>query len=223
MSNTIDRRMRLSVAFAPQAIATSGEHTIAEMRWFPVREPVSGNRYTLLAREDPFRADGMGRVRRGRGTGGQSAGEGVARQIGHAVRGHRPVFAARRRSRYGAAGYSSARRAGRRSIESWADPTRHKVRAFTDSNEAAFSAVGHRGRRNLPPATRAKPIRTRCTRWSKQLPEDRDFVLSGQRVAHGGRCGIRGPRRRGTAPAVVRRALFGGQCSRRSAKSPARR
>ena len=48
MSNTIVRRMRLSVAFAPQAIATSGEHTIAEMRWFPVQEPVSGSRYSFL-------------------------------------------------------------------------------------------------------------------------------------------------------------------------------
>src|SRR5215467_386630 len=45
------RRMRLSVAFSPQppqASAASGEHAIAEMRWFPVREPVSGNRYSLL-------------------------------------------------------------------------------------------------------------------------------------------------------------------------------
>ena len=48
MPNTIDRRMRLRVAFAPQAIATSGEHTIAEMRWFPVQEPVSGSRYSFL-------------------------------------------------------------------------------------------------------------------------------------------------------------------------------
>ena len=48
MPNTIDRRMRLKVAFAPQAIATSGAHTIAEMRWFPVQEPVSGSRYSFL-------------------------------------------------------------------------------------------------------------------------------------------------------------------------------
>ena len=48
MPNTIDRRMRLRVAFAPQTIATSGEHTIAEIRWFPVQEPVSGSRYSFL-------------------------------------------------------------------------------------------------------------------------------------------------------------------------------
>jgi len=45
MNHTITRRMRLNVAFAPQtARPDSGEHAIAEMRWFPVREPVSGNR-----------------------------------------------------------------------------------------------------------------------------------------------------------------------------------
>src|SRR5215467_3042701 len=49
MNHTITRRMRLKVAFAPQAARPdAGEHTIAEMRWFPVREPVSGNRYTFL-------------------------------------------------------------------------------------------------------------------------------------------------------------------------------
>src|SRR5262249_49558568 len=26
----------------------AGEHIVEEMRWFPVREPVSGNRYTVL-------------------------------------------------------------------------------------------------------------------------------------------------------------------------------
>ena len=50
MNPTITRRMRLSVAFAPQAAAAKPDaaDTVAEVRWFPVREPVSGNRYTLL-------------------------------------------------------------------------------------------------------------------------------------------------------------------------------
>jgi len=45
------RRVRLALGLAPQAAAAApqgGEHAIAEMRWFPVREPASGNRYTLL-------------------------------------------------------------------------------------------------------------------------------------------------------------------------------
>src|SRR3954462_8544134 len=50
MNHTITRRARLGVAFAPQAADRPGtaEHAIAEMRWYPVREPVSGNRYTVL-------------------------------------------------------------------------------------------------------------------------------------------------------------------------------
>jgi len=50
MNHTIARRMRLSVAFSPQAAAAKPDagDTVAEVRWFPVREPVSGNRYTLL-------------------------------------------------------------------------------------------------------------------------------------------------------------------------------
>src|SRR5258708_19430344 len=51
MNKPISRRMRLSVAFTPQAaaaMAQGAEHTLAEMRWFPLREPVSGNRYTVL-------------------------------------------------------------------------------------------------------------------------------------------------------------------------------
>src|SRR5436305_14294884 len=51
MHHTTTRRMRLRVAFVPQTAAAkpdAGEHTIGELRWFPVREPVSGNRYTFL-------------------------------------------------------------------------------------------------------------------------------------------------------------------------------
>src|SRR5260370_18600936 len=45
------RRARLARGFVPQvaaAVPQSEEHAIAEIRWFPVREPVSGNRYTVL-------------------------------------------------------------------------------------------------------------------------------------------------------------------------------
>ena len=45
------RRARLVAGFAPQAAAAAtrpGGLDIAEIRHFPVREPVSGNRYSLL-------------------------------------------------------------------------------------------------------------------------------------------------------------------------------
>jgi len=45
------RRARLTGGFVPQVASTvprSEEHVIAEIRWFPVREPVSGNRYAVV-------------------------------------------------------------------------------------------------------------------------------------------------------------------------------
>src|SRR5690242_16022268 len=47
---TMRRRARLRVAFAPQAAAAAkpAELDIAEIRHFPLREPVSGSRYSLL-------------------------------------------------------------------------------------------------------------------------------------------------------------------------------
>src|SRR4051812_45444174 len=51
MNHTLTRRMRLTAGFAPQAAAASPqstEHPISEIRWFAVREPVSGKRYTVL-------------------------------------------------------------------------------------------------------------------------------------------------------------------------------
>src|SRR5439155_19182584 len=50
MNHTIGRRMPRRVAFAPQTAVAKPDagDSITEMRWFPLREPVSGNRYTLL-------------------------------------------------------------------------------------------------------------------------------------------------------------------------------
>src|ERR1035441_8331969 len=45
------RRARLTGRFVPQvaaAVPRSEDHAIAEVRWFPVREPVSGNRYAMV-------------------------------------------------------------------------------------------------------------------------------------------------------------------------------
>src|SRR5580698_6128838 len=44
------RRSRLKDVFLAQAAVSNSEtaHAISEMRWYPVREPVSGNRYAVL-------------------------------------------------------------------------------------------------------------------------------------------------------------------------------
>ena len=163
MPNTIDRRMRLRVAFAPQAIATSGEHTIAEMRWFPVQEPVSGSRYSFL------------RVKTRSGlTGWGECAEAVERE----AKALEKEWLGRSATMYAAIDRSSplagaldmalldiVGKSCRAPVyRVLGGPTRHKVRAFTDSNAAAFSAAGIASR-NLHPATRVKLTRTRCRRW----------------------------------------------------------
>jgi hypothetical protein len=58
-------------------------------------------------------------------------------------------------------------------------PTRHKVRTYTDSAEAAFGAVGIA----LPKSAsrnQGKAYQNQRQALAKQLPEDRDFVLSAQ-------------------------------------------
>src|SRR3954451_15780147 len=50
MNHTMTRRMRLSAGFVAQAAAAKPDtgDTITEIRWYPVREPISGVRYTFL-------------------------------------------------------------------------------------------------------------------------------------------------------------------------------
>ena len=177
MPNVIDRRMRLKVAFAPQAIAPSGEHTIAEMRWFPVQEPVSGSRYSFL------------RVKTRSGlTGWGECAEAVERE----AKALEKEWLGRSATMYAAIHRSSplagaldmalldiAGKACRAPVYRFlGGPTRHKVRAFTDSNVAAFSAAGI----SVPkPASRnqGKAYENQVLALVKELPEDRDFVLCG--------------------------------------------
>ena len=181
MNHTISRRMRLSVAFAPQAAAAqagAGEHVVAEMRWFPVREPVSGTRYTFL------------RVKTRSGLTGWGECAYAAEQDAKALE---KEWVGRSATLYAAID-SSSPLAGALDIalldilgkacrapvyRILGGPTRHKVRAFTDSNEQPFSA----GTVVLPkPAARnqGKAFQNQVQLLIKQLPEDRDFVLSAQ-------------------------------------------
>jgi hypothetical protein len=101
--------MRLRAGFVPQAAAAnpqSAEHPISELRWFPVREPVSGKRYTVLRVRTRSGLTGVGRVRGCSGRGDQSSRKGLDRQVGHPVRRNRPIFPSRRRARHGDARHS---------------------------------------------------------------------------------------------------------------------
>ena len=210
MSNIIDRRMRLKLAFAPQAIATSGEHTIAEMRWFPVQEPVSGSRYAFLRVKTHSGLTGWGEC--------AEAAEREAKALEKGWLGRSATMYAgidRSSPLAGALDMALLDIVGKSCrapvYRVLGGPTRHKVRAFTDSNAAAFSAAGIA----VPkPASRnqGKAYENQVLALVKELPEDRDFVLSGGGSLTAGDAASVARAVEGLHPLVVRRALFGGQC-----------
>jgi galactonate dehydratase len=183
MNRTISRRRaRLGVGFAPQAAVAkpeAGEHIVEEMRWFPVREPVSGNGYTIL------------RVRTRSGLIGW--GE-CARAADHDVKALGQEWTGRSATLYAAIDRSSPLagaldmalldilgKACRTPVyRVLGGPTRHKVRAFTDSNVAGFSAAGILAPKSVS-RNQGKAYENQVQALVKQLPDDRDFVLS----AHG--------------------------------------
>jgi galactonate dehydratase len=176
------RRARLTGGFVPQVASTvprSEEHVIAEIRWFPVREPVSGNRYAVV------------RVKTGSGLTGwgecAQASEQDARAlekewIGRpatlyaAVDGSTPLAGALDMAMLDILG-KACRAPVYRVL---GGPTRHKIRAFTDSAAApGFHAVALEVPR---PAARnqGKAYQNQVQALVKALG-DRDFVLD----AHG--------------------------------------
>jgi galactonate dehydratase len=179
MNHTLIRRKRLSAGFAPQAAAATpaaGEHTIAELRWFPVREPVSGNRYTILRVKTRSGLVGWGECAQ---AAEQDAKTLEKEWIGRpatqyaAIDPTSPLAGALDMALLDILG-KACRAPVYRVL---GGPTRHKVRAFTHSNVPAFSAVG------IPapkPASRnqGKAYENQVQALVKQLPEDRDFVLS---------------------------------------------
>jgi galactonate dehydratase len=169
----------LTLGFAPQAAVAqpaSGEHPIAEMRWFPVREPVSGNRYTILRVKTRSGLFGWGEC----GQAGQQDTEALEKEwIGRpatlyaAIDHSSPVSGALDMALLDILG-KACRAPVYRVL---GGPTRHKVRAFTDSNVAAFSATTITAPK---PAARnqGKAYENQVQALVKQLPEDRDFVMS---------------------------------------------
>ncbi len=179
MDYSIIRRKRLSAGFAAQAAAATpaaGEHTITEMRWFPVREPVSGNRYAIL------------RVKTRSGLVGWGECAQAPEQDAKALE---KEWIGRPATLYAAIDHSSplagaldmamldiVGKACRAPVyRVLGGPTRHKVRAYTGSNTPAFAAVDIAAPK---PASRnqGKAYENQVQALIKQLPEDRDFVLS---------------------------------------------
>jgi len=180
MNHTISRRMRLSVAFVPQAAAkpAAGEHTISEMRWFSVREPVSGNRYALLRVKTRSGLTGWGECAQAAEQDAKALEKewsGKSATLYAAVDSSSPLAGALDMALLdilGKACHAPVYRV-------LGGPTRHKVRAFTDSDQAAFSAASITAPK---PASRnqGKAYQNQVQALVKQLPENRDFVLSAQ-------------------------------------------
>src|SRR5262249_36482972 len=156
----------------------AGEQTVAEMRWFPVREPVSGNRYTLLRVKTRSGLTGWGEC--------AQAAEQDAKKLERDWIGQpATLYAAISLSSPVAGALDMALldilgKACRAPVyRVLGGPTRHKVRAITDSNEAGFSAVAIAAPQ---PASRnqGKAYQNQIQALVKQLPEDRDYVLGAQ-------------------------------------------
>jgi galactonate dehydratase len=175
------RRARLARGFVPQAAAAtpSGEqHAIAEIRWFPVREPVSGNRYAVVRVKTRSGLTGWGEC--------AQAAEQDARALEKEWTG-RPatLHAAVDRSipLAGALDMAMLDILGKAChapvYRVLGGPTRNKVRAFTDSAAApGFQAVAA----PVPPPlsrNQGKAYMNEVQALVKRLGDDRDFVLDG--------------------------------------------
>ena len=179
MNHTIvRRRARLAAGFAAQAaaVASSGEHIVGEMRWFPVREPVSGNRYNMLRVKTRSGLTGWGECAQLSEQDARALEKdwvGKPATLYAAVDRNSPLAGALDMALLDILGKACKAPIYR----VLGGPTRHKVRAFTDSAAPAFSAVGIA----VPqPASRnqGRAFQNQVQALIKQLPEDRDFVLS---------------------------------------------
>lgn len=177
------RRARLTGSFVPQVVAGvlhSEQHVIAEIRWFPVREPVSGNRYAIVRVKTSSGLTGWGEC--------TDASEQETRTLEKEWVGRSATqYAAIDRATPLAGALDMAMldilgKACRAPIyRVLGGPTRNKIRAFTDSAAApGFHAVAVRV---PPPAARnqGKAYQNQVRALTKQLGDDRDFVLD----AHG--------------------------------------
>lgn len=177
------RRARLSGGFAPQsaaAVPQNEPHVITEIRWFPVREPVSGNRYATV------------RVKTGSGLIGWGECAQASEQDAKALE---KAWIGKPATLYAAID-ASAPLAGALDMAMLdilgkachapvyrvlGGPTRNKVRVLADS---AAAPGYHTSIVSVPPPAarnQGKAYQNQVQALVKQVAEDRDFVLD----AHG--------------------------------------
>jgi len=177
------RRARLTGGFAPQVAAgapPTEQHAIAEIRWFPVREPVSGTRYTMVRVKTRSGLTGWGECAQASEQDARALEKdwiGRPATLYTAIDGSTPLAGALDMAMLDILG-KACRAPVYRVL---GGPTRSKVRAFTDSAAApGFGAVAVR----VPqPAARnqGQAYQNQVLALVKQLGDERDFVLD----AHG--------------------------------------
>jgi galactonate dehydratase len=177
------RRARLAGGFVPQAagaVPQSEEHAIAEIRWFPVREPESGNRYAMVRVKTRSGLTGWGECAQASEQDARALEKewiGRPATLYAVIDGSMPLAGALDMAMLdilGKACHAPVYRV-------LGGPTRHKIRALTDSATApGFRAVALR---MPPPAARnqGEAYQDQVRSLAKLLGDDRDFVLD----AHG--------------------------------------
>jgi galactonate dehydratase len=183
---TARRRARLRLALAPQAAvsppATSSDLAIAEMRWFPLREP-SGNRYALLRIKTRSGVTGWGECPRPTEHDAQAVEKdwlGKPATSYAAIDPASPVRAALDMAMLDVLG-KSCRAPIYRVL---GGPTRHKVRVFADSTAPGFRAIALA----VPPAASRNQgkafenqVQAVVQALIKSVPDNHDYILT----AHG--------------------------------------
>ena len=177
------RRERLQIGFLPQSatgLPQSSEHAITEMRWFPVREPVSGNRYAVLRLKTRSGLTGWGECAQASDQDARALEKewlGRPATLYAAIDATTPLAGALDMAMLDLLG-KVCRAPVYRVL---GGPTRNKIRAFTDSAAApGFHAVAVSV---PPPASRnqGKAYQNQVQALVKLSGNDRDFVLD----AHG--------------------------------------
>ena len=175
------RRARLAGGFVPQVVAaapSSEPHVIAEIRWFPLREPVSGNRYAMVRVKTGSGLTGWGECAQASGPETKALEKewiGRPATLYAAIDASTPLAGALDMAMLDILG-KACRAPVCRVL---GGPTRNKIRAFTDSAAApGFHAVAVRV---PPPAARnqGRAYQDQVHALLKELGEGRDFVLDG--------------------------------------------
>jgi galactonate dehydratase len=179
---TARRRARLTTGLPPQlaaAIPPTEPHVVAEIRWFPLREPVSGNRYAIVRVKTGSGLTGWGECAEASAQDAKALEKdwlGRPATLYAAIDGSTPLAGALDMALLDILG-KACRAPVYRVL---GGPTRSKVRAFSDSPAApGFHAASVRV---PPPAARnqGRAYQEQVRELLKQVGDGRDFVLDGR-------------------------------------------